>query len=396
MLAALALTALAACSVHPIPDDVSPVPTEGIVAMARCEMRQGLVETVRDQWFADEEPPVDPAVINPETIGEHLAQLKRAYPNVNIPDDWQQYMDIAVSYEWTFDITEINEADSTLGFKFPFLPTGTLDVGGSGKLNLQREGKRTFKNQDTFGNLLTKQWYEFCHDIGRSAIYYPNQPVPRSENIIYPITGSIGLRQAVKSFLRIAVQEGALDTFTDELTFMTTVDAKLGSTITLTPVADRLRLVSGAVNLDGNRADMHKVKISLAFPKARPAQITKPSKKMLVASVLKEMDAKTGYQLNPNWRAAYALCVVDGRSREDDLKNLRLDPPEVTCLESTDAFFPRGNGVTNALLTGSRKDLADQKRILDDQKKLIDQAKPAAQPPPASTPPANTSPSRSQ
>ncbi len=218
-----------------------------------------------------------------------------------------------------------------------------------------------------------------------------NQPVPRGQNIIYPITGSIGLREAVKSFLRIAVQEGALDTFTDELTFMTTVDAKAGATITLTPISDRLRLVSGTANVEGNRADVHKVKISLAFPKARPAQV---SKKQLVSDFLKELDAKTGYQLNPNWRAAYALCVVDGRSREDELKNLRLDPPEVTCLESTDAFFPRGNGISNALLTGSRKDLSDEKQRLNDQKKSTEQGKTGAQPPPA--PPAGTPGARQQ
>jgi hypothetical protein len=122
---------------------------------------------------------------------------------------------------------------------------------------------------------LTKKWYNFCHDIDRSVIAYPNQPVPRGQNIIYPITGSIGLREAVKSFLRIAVQEGALDTFTDELPFMTTVDAKAGATITLTRISDRLRLVSDNANVEGNRADVHKVKISLAFPKARPAQVSK-------------------------------------------------------------------------------------------------------------------------
>ena len=181
--------------------------------------------------------------------------------------------------------------------------------------------------------------------------------------MIYPITGSIGLREAVKSFLRIAVQEHALDTFTDELAFTTTVDAKAGATITLTPLADKLRLISGAANLDANRVDVHKVKISMAFPKARLTQ--PPSRKQLAANFLD--DVKGGYQLNANWRAAYALCVVDGRSREDEFRNLRLDPPEVTCLKSTDAFFPRGNGTTSHLLTGSRKDLSDEKKGITPQ-----------------------------
>ncbi len=99
MLVVLLLMTLAGCSVHPIPDEVSPVPTEGIVAAARCEMRQGLVETVRDQWFPDEYPPVDPTVIDPETVAEHLIQMKKRYPNVDLTNDWNEYMDIAVSYD---------------------------------------------------------------------------------------------------------------------------------------------------------------------------------------------------------------------------------------------------------------------------------------------------------
>lgn len=338
MLIVLALTPLADCSAQPTPDQVSPVPTEGIVSRARCELRQGLVETVRDQWFLDEEPPVDPKIIDPETVAEHLNEMKKRYPTIDLTNDWNEYMDIAVSYDWAFDITEINEADGSLGFSFP---AGTFDA--SGKLNLQREGKRTFKTQDTFGNLLTKQWYNFCHDINRSVIAYPNEtPEPRGQNIIYPMTGSIGLGEAVKSFLRIAVQGGGLlGTFTDDLAFTTTVDAKAGATVSLAPLADKLRVMSGTANLGGNRVDVHKVKISLTFPRTRLAQLVK---KKLVADVLKELDAKAGYKLNSNWRSAYALCVVDGRAREVELKVLRPDPPELACIKSTDAFLPRGKG----------------------------------------------------
>ena len=179
--------------------------------------------------------------------------------------------------------------------------------------------------------------------------------VARDENLLYPITGSIGLGRTVVSFLKIAAQEGAVDTFTDELAFTTTIDGKAGASVTLSPVPKQFRLVSGSANLSGSRMDLHKVKISLAFPKARPAQ-----KKQLAADLAKAIEGGGGYHLNANWRATYALCVVDGRSREDELKKLRLVPPEVSCLESTDALFPRGDGVNNHVRTGSRKDLIDQ------------------------------------
>jgi hypothetical protein len=81
------------------------------------------------------------------------------------------------------------------------------------------------------------------------------------------------------------------------------------------------------------------------------------------------------YDLNAQWRAAYALCVVEARSREDEFKKLRLDPPEVTCLESTDTFYPRGNGRTNSLLYGRRYEFPDEKLKFDEQKQKYDQQK---------------------
>lgn|GEM_PF-5634522 len=356
MLAILAVTSLTACSLHPIPDDVSPIPTEAIVAAARCELRLGLVEEV-EVWFKDENPRV--IGFDPNTIAQHLDAMKARYPKVKIKGDWDEYMDIAIAYDWTFDITETHHADAGIGFKLPFVNPGSLDASAGASVTTTRAGKRTFKNQDKVSKLLTDDWYNFCNDIGRSSDSVDNRPVPRDKNFLYPMTGSIGLRKAVRSFLKIAVQEGALDTFTDELAFTTTFNASAGVGVTLSPVSKQFRLVSGSANIAGSRVDLHRVKISLAFPKARPTQV---SKKQMAADYAKSLDVRGGYHLNPNWRATYALCVVDGRSREEELKNLRLAPPEVTCLDSTDAFFPRGDGTNSALLTGSRKDLSDQKK----------------------------------
>jgi hypothetical protein len=383
--AAFALAALTGCAIHPLVDDVSPIPTEAIVAAARCELRLGLVHQV-EVWFADEDPPV--IGFDPNTIGEaaNLKRMKKLFPKVDLEGDWQQYMDIAIAYEWTFDITETNHADAGVGFRLPLLnPVGTFDLNAGGNANASRQAKRTFKNQDTFRDLLTEKKWTFCNDVVRSVEHFPNTPtdrppfVPQPERFLYPITGSIGLARAVTSFLKISVQEGALDTFTDELTFTTTFNGNVGGAVTLAPVPKEFRLVNATANLAGSRLDLHKVKISMAFPRARATQKTTKQK---VDDVLK--DVAGGYELNAQWRAAYALCVVEARSREDDLKNLRLDPPEVTCLHSTDAFYPRGNGRTNSLLFGRRNDLPDEKVKLEEQKQKLDQqqqekAKPGRQ-----------------
>jgi hypothetical protein len=187
---------------------------------------------------------------------------------------------------------------------------------------------------------------------------------------VYPITGTIGLARAVTSFLKIAAQEGALDTFTDELTFTTTFDGRVGGAVTLAPVPKEFRLVNATGNFTGSRMDIHKVKISMAFPKARATQKTK---KQQANDLLQ--DVKGGHDLNSQWRAAYALCVVEARSREDEFKKLRLDPPEVTCLKSTDTFYPRGNGITNSMVTGRRYEFPDEKLKFDEQKQKYDEKK---------------------
>jgi hypothetical protein len=357
--AVFALAALTGCAIHPLVDDVSPIPTEAIVAAARCELRLGLVHQV-EVWFADEDKAV--TGFDPNTLGDgdNLKLMKKRFPKIDLEGDWDQYMDIAIAYEWSFDITETNHADAGVGFRLPTLnPVGTFDLNAGGNGNLTRQAKRTFKNQDKFKDLLTKKWWSFCNDTVRSVEHIPNTPtdrppfVPKPERGLYPITGSIGLARAVTSFLKISVQDGALDTFTDELTFTTSFDGKVGGVVTLAPVPKEFRLVNATANLAGSRTDIHKVKISMAFPKARVSQ------KKKVADVLK--DVTGGYELNAQWRAAYALCVVEARSREDDFKKLRLDPPEVTCIRSTDTFYPRGNGITNSMFTGRRYVLPEEK-----------------------------------
>ena len=359
--AVFALMALTGCSIHPLVDDVSPIPTEAIVAAARCELRLGLVHQV-EVWFADEPTPV--TGFDPNTVGEKdiVKRMKARFPQID-EDDWQQYLDIAIAYEWTFDITETNHADAGVGFRLPTLnPVGTFDLNAGGNATGTRQAKRTFKNQDKFRDLLTAKRWKFCNDIDRSIESFPNTPTgrppfePQPERWVYPITGSIGLARAVTSFLKISVQEGALDTFTDELTFTTAFDGRVGGAVALAPVPKEFRLVNASANLSGSRLDLHKVKISMAFPRARATQKTTKQK---VDELLK--DVIGGYDLNAQWRAAYALCVVEARSREDEFKKLRLDPPEVTCLKSTDAFYPRGNGRTNSLLEGRRFDLLDER-----------------------------------
>jgi hypothetical protein len=192
--AVVALAALTGCSIHPLVDDVSPIPTEAIVAAARCELRLGLVHQV-DVWFADEDPPV--TGFDPNTIGEqaNLARMKRLFPDVMgnkkvKSSNWDEYLDIAIAYDWSFDITEVNHADASVGFRLPTLnPVGTFDLNAGGNANATRQAKRTFKNQDKFKDLLTESRWKFCNDIDRSIENVPNTPTGRPPFEPQPVRG---------------------------------------------------------------------------------------------------------------------------------------------------------------------------------------------------------------
>ena len=312
--------------------------------------------------------------------------------------EYEVYLDIGVAYDWSFEITETDNADGNLDFNLPYFHPGSFDLKSSALLHKTRLAKRTFKNGGKFAALLTKDYYDFCTGVPSQVATgsIPGGPIPHDKNFLYPITGSVGLRKVVDTLLAVASQEGGDGSFVDELTFTTQVSGTINPSINIAPVTNAFRLVNASSTLLASRLDVHLVKISLVFPKsgsaaaeAAPAAVASaeaaPTAKTVPAkgakkqpsangeapdatadkegSADKKVEVKVnvvnagdaadieqrvlrdGYRLNTLWRARYNLCVQDGRSREDDLKILRFTAPEVYCIESTDTFVPRDAGV---------------------------------------------------
>lgn len=331
LFAVLAAATLAGCSVHPIPDDVSPIPTEEIVRSARCEMRLGLFEQIERRlrsrgitiWEARDLQTKESWLSFAAWLKKHIAQNPR---DAVLAKELEKYGQVAVAYDFDFNITEHNNIDSSVAFKLPFIPpSNVFDVGAAASLRKTRAGQRAFKAQETFAQLVTRDLW--C--VGFK---------PRDKNLLYPITGSIGLRKVVETFVEISEQGGAKDSFVDTLTFTTTVSGTVNPSVKLDPVPDAFRLVSASATLVADRTDIHKIVISLAFPQDKPDSSIGRRKKE------REFEASgiaAPYDLNPVWRARYNICVADARNREDTFKTLRLSPPEVYCITYADAFVPR-------------------------------------------------------
>lgn len=325
---ALAVSAtIAGCSVHAIPEDVVGIPTHEIVAAIRCEMRLGFFRQVgqileekkiggfdyRDLLEKESRDRVLPL----ETLESSNAGRAAA----SIIDT---YASSAVAYDFDFEITENDGLSSNLAFQLPFPTPNLFNLKADGSLDKSRVGKRTFRSQQTFADIVKN--LDWCSTyFGKRS-----KELPLPKNILYPISGSIGMDKVVESFMKLSDQGGGKDSFIDILTFTTTIGGSLHPSVTLSPVQHSFRLVSGSLDVSGSRKDVHKVTVSLAFP-------VKQKKAPTLYPDASDQSVRTR---DPVWRARYNICVADARQREDAFKVLRDSPPEIYCMEYADAFVP--------------------------------------------------------
>jgi len=325
---------LAGCSLYPIPDDVVSINTEDIVRHARCEIRSAIIDIVIEQGFDNGRGA--PLVTEEQVIAFVKAVVAKAKRHENLPQaqkaklfsksekDVLTLANVAAVYTFDFNIIENNRADGGAAFKLPFTAPKVLDVGASASLNLTRQGQRQFAAQDKWSDLITKP--ERC---ARASL--------RHGNIIYPLDGSIGVGRVVRTFVDIASQGGAKDSFVDTLIFSTSISGGANASIKLEAVPHSFRLVSATAGLNGSRLDVHKMVLSLVFPR--------PDKAEAITGVERRPgDLNAPFQRPPDWRARYNLCVADARQREDTFKLLRLEAPEVYCITYADAFDPDYGG----------------------------------------------------
>jgi hypothetical protein len=322
---------LAGCSLYPIPDDVTSFRTEDIVRYARCEIRSEIIGYLIKGGALDpsaSDQAIKSFVKRIEGLREKLdkdGKLKEKSDS-----DLLGLMSVAGVYSFDFNITEHNNANGSAAFKLPFTGPKVLNGGGSASLDLMRVGSRVVATGDHWGDLVSKT--NLCAYVR-----------PRPGNFVYPLDGSIGVGRAVQTFLDIAEQGGdtnqgnAKDSFVDTLTFTTEVTGGANASITLEAVPHSFRLVSASASLLGSRKDIHKMTVSLTFPQPPTPRKAKP----ITGSKFEDGYLNAPFTRPAEWRARYNLCVADGRQREDGLKLLRLEAPEVYCITFADAFEPK-------------------------------------------------------
>jgi len=207
---------VSACSIHPIPNDVTGDTTVDIAKKIRCEAKRAI------------------ELYDPQN------KLARA----------------SIGYNFVFTITENNNASGSAIFALPFTH-GIFTLGLGGGAERRRVGEREFLIVDYFEEARK----EDCSVQATRANYR------------YPITGIIGLEEIVSTFMELNKRDlleapkEKTHSFTDTLEFTSTFRANGDPKIVLDPVRGQFRLAEAKASLSADRSDKHKVVIALELPK---------------------------------------------------------------------------------------------------------------------------------
>jgi len=330
---------LGGCSLYPVIDDVGYLRTEEIVLYGRCEVRSALFDYLltngiipREIVYLDETN----KVYNPDRdklLQVRIQKAKDFEKSKKEPlTDEQKHLRllarlarVAIAYTFDFHITEHNGAAGSAGFQMPWLATNVVDAKAAGAIDLTRVGSRVFGTEDS--------WEDLIGDFSSKCDGKPWDRRPRT--VLYPLTGSIGVGDVVRTFIEIEEQGGAKDNFVDTLTFTTDIGGGVDAAVKIAPVPSQFRLVSATASVAASRVDIHKLTVSLAFPSPQPVP------RAITGVVRVDGDLNAPFERPPAWRARYNLCVQDARTRENAFKQLRLRDPVVYCIAYADQFAPK-------------------------------------------------------
>ena len=258
----IACIGVAACSMHPLPDDVSPQTTFSIVNNIRCEVKEQVRKRLQEEIDQSDHPKVRQIRAENVLTPANLNTLKRYAPRVAIKIS--KYQAIIIGYDFEFDITEENRNNvNRLGFKWPLMNT-KVGLNLDGHANFTRTAKRTFAISNLFQDL---------------ALLDCDHATVEARNLLYPITGSIGAAKIIDTYLDLGKsgvhgdapimvpgRHTTIGPFVDEIEFTTEIEGNTDPTITITAVPNHFRLINATAKFLAKRKDFHSVTIAIAFP----------------------------------------------------------------------------------------------------------------------------------
>lgn len=266
---AAALSLMTGCAIHPLPEDVAPLNTVEIVEHIRCEMYQALRHQVVLAFQLSDNGPAHAVAREIEAHPERSLQDFQGQINLLKPVYQRRvkaFKAVTIGYGYRFNITEQDIARSELNFGLPWNPASSFNLRAGGGLDKTRSNTRRFFKIDTFEELLTST----------DCLAKPL----RDPNIVYPITGEIGLTTTVSDFIKLSTRGARNDpdardvnNFSEQLTFTTEISGTIAPTVRLSPMTDAFKLASANGELTARRRDVHELTVTFGLGKAFATEI---------------------------------------------------------------------------------------------------------------------------
>lgn len=274
--ASLLCLCLSGCANKPLPENtIFGANTIAIVDKIRCEakdaVRTELITYLHEQethYTADRNIFRD-VIADIEKIDDEIPDsVFEALPS-SVIKEIDKYYNAGISYYFKFNISENNTSTASLTLTDPWL-TGVFTGVVKGTNDRTRRNERTFKIKETVPQLFKDLKEEVCLGSMRAGLAHDDR-----RRFLYPITGSIGLKEMVNTF-RSLVERNVLTSLpgadskdmamADEIVFTTKNSASLDPALSLTPPYVGIHLLALSGGLSSYREDIHSVIIGLAIP----------------------------------------------------------------------------------------------------------------------------------
>lgn len=266
-IALLALScALGACSIHPLPENVTGVRTLDIVRKIRCEARDAIVYEALEYLHNNGYP---------NFTEQDLLSIKRFKWREPVKSVLPYFEDAGIVLAFTLDMAETDGIVASADIIKP-LTHGTFTLSPSAGDTVKRENMRVFTVVDNFLELIA-----LAYDDKKYCDFTPSSP-----NFQYPMVGEIGLHEIVRTFLYLALfnglgakgtnpfEEAALSrgppAMADTLTFTTTITAGLPAKVSFSTVGLRFQDMDANITPSVMRVDTHSVIVGLGLPLLPP------------------------------------------------------------------------------------------------------------------------------
>lgn len=274
----------AGCATHPLPQDTTRRNTFQIVERLRCEARDAVIAALvkelryratkvegskRQQLLTLAKRIDDPN--EPTFIVDFVDDYESKYQSLLPPRTQhliERYRKSTIAMDFDFDITENDDNTIDVGFRDPS-PMKLFTLGLAGGHKKRRQGERAFQVTFVFDALLRGK-DEDAKDGRELAMQCAGENI-KVPNFVYPIAGSIGLKETIQTFLDVADGVGYSNAkdFMDTLTFTTELYGNGDPKLMITSASKSFHIDGVSGTNKASRVDMHKVVVALALAKER-------------------------------------------------------------------------------------------------------------------------------